>query len=248
MLNSFKYMFKIENFWKKYLFLFCIVLVANLLINWSGTYPETDMGKTPILYYILFFAGFFTMFVPYGYSISLLKAKIDNCAENEFPEINIPKDFIAGLKVVISGLVLVLFLSFISFLIYFFNNILSGYFGEIIPVIFNIILFLVMFIVSFVGIAMCCRYVVKPSFLNFVNFKAAIELINNNVSKYFKAYILTALSMAIVYLIAISSVSVLTKIGYAGLVIYCILVSILWSYQIFVLAGLFSSAVVFEKN
>ena len=248
MLNAFVYMFKDKSFAKKYISLFGILLTANLLINWSGTLsPELNVGPTSIWYYILFFAGFITMFISYGYSISLLRAKIDDASVNELPSINIVKNFVAGFKVVLSGSLLVILAVLFLYAMYFLNNILVKNIGNSVSVVINTILFLAFFIVSFFFISMCCRYVVKPSFFNFLNFRAAAQLIKCNVSKYFKSFLMTALCMSVVYLISMLSVSVLVMLGYFGLVLYCVVVSILWAYQIYVFAGLFSNAVITDK-
>lgn len=246
MLKSFIYMFKDTNFWKKYLSLFGVVLIANLLINWSGTLaPAIEGDKASIWYYILFFTGLIVMFIPYGYSISALKTKLDET--KELPSLDIVKNFVAGLKVFLSGLILLAVVLIFAFVLLVINSIITDLLGTQFGVVSNAILFLMLLIVAFFCIAMCCRYVVKPSYLNFLNFKAAAKLINSNVSKYFKSFVLTALSTAVIYLITFISVSYLTLIGYAGLVIYCIIVSLLWSYQIYLFAGLFSSAVDREK-
>ena len=248
MLNSFIYMFKDENFWKKSFALFGILLTANLLINWSGIYsPTLNEGKTSVLYYVLFFAGLMVMFIPYGYSISVLKAKLNDTSFCELPAIKLLDNFVSGFKLVLSGLILVAVLSLFMYILYSLNNFCMNLFGEMISVLFNTILFLFCFIVSFLFISMCCRYVVKPSFLNFVNFKDAVMLIKCDVLKYFKSYLLVVLCTVFVNILTFLSVSVLTQIGYVGLVIYCIIVSVLWTYQIYLFAGLFSNAVSIEN-
>lgn len=248
MLKSFVYMFEDTNFWKKYLSIFGVVLVANLLINGSGLLAPAIQGeKASVWYYILFFAGLIVMFIPYGYSILALKAKLGTGESNELPSLDIVKNFVDGLKVFLSGLILLAVVLALSFILLVINSIITDLLGAPFGIVSNIILFFMLFIVAFFGIAMCCRYVVKPSYLNFLNFKAAAKLINSNISKYFKSFILAALSMAVIYLITFISVSYLTLIGYAGLVIYCIIVSLLWSYQIYLFAGLFSSAVDSDK-
>lgn len=248
MLKSFSYMFKDNNFWKKYLSVFGFILIANFLINYSGTFsPELNGGEISPWYYILFFAGFIFMFVPYGYSISALKITLEGNEAGELPYVNIVKNFMAGLKVVLAGLVLVIPLLFVVYLLVMLNIILSKFLGGILSVMINVVLCFIFFWVLFSGIAMCCRYVKTPSYLNFVNFKAAAQLINCDVARYFKVFWLTILCTVIVYSITFLLVSVLTKIGYAGLVIYCILISLLWTYQIYLFAGLFSNAVIAEK-
>ena len=248
MFKSFIYMFKDKSYWKKYLLLSIPVLIANLLINWSGTFsPTLNDGKSSPWYYILFFAGFIVMFIPYGYSINLLKSRLEKEPADELPSLNVTDNFISGAKVILAGIPLLLLMFFASFLIITINSIIPNILGGFISVLLNILMFLILLTTTFMGIAMCCRYVVKPSYLNFLNFKAAAKLINSNVSKYFKSFVLTALSTAVIYLITFISVSYLTLIGYAGLVIYCIIVSLLWSYQIYLFAGLFSSAVDREK-
>lgn len=248
MLNSFTYMFKDKFFWKKYLLLYVFILIANFLMNSSSIFaPILNNGKTSCWYYILMFAGFVAMFIPYGYSITLLKLKLKDKSATDMPTLDIKENFMSGLKVVVSGTLLVLIVAAISFLTIALNITLSKLFGDFISTILNILLFLALLTIGFLGISMCCRYVIKPSYLNFINFKAATELINYNVPKYFKAFLLTLLSMIVVYTLALLPVKILTDLGYIGLIIYCIWVSILWSYQIFILAGLFENAVIAEK-
>ena len=244
MLNSFKYMFAEKDFFKKFLYLFMIILCSNILINWSGTLaPNLNGGKTSVWYYIIFLIGFIVMFIPYGYSISLLKNTIENGLTSDSPKIDIINNFISGFKVVISGSVLLLLLALIIFLVSFISAFLSSMLGIVVQYVFNAIVLLILFMVFFMGIAMCCRYVIKPSFLNFVNFKAVAELINKDTVKYSKAFLMSVLCAVIIYLITFLLVSVLSYMGYAGLIIYCVCVSILWTYQIYVFAGLFSHAV-----
>lgn len=187
------------------------------------------------------------MFITYGYSISLLRAKIDDASVSELPSINIVKNFAEGFKVVLSGSLLVILAILFMYALYFLNNVLVKNVGNSVSVVLNTILFMAILVVSFFFISMCCRYVVKPSFLNFLNFKAAAQLINYNVSKYFKSFLMIALCMTIVYLISMLSVSVLVMFGYLGLMLYCTIVSLLWAYQIYILAGLFSNAVISEN-
>jgi len=248
MLNSFVYMFRDKDFWKKYLSLFGVLLIANLLINWSSTFsPILNNGQTSCWYYILFFVGLIVLFIPYGYSISLLKAKLEDASLTELPSIKIMQNFISGFKVILSALLLILIIVISAFVLYNLNSILYKYAVTFMSFVANAVILLAIFVISFFLISMCCRYVVKPSFLNFINFKEAAKLINYDAAKYLKAYLLTVFSTIFVYLIIILSVSVLTRIGYIGLFLYCVLVSLLWSYQIFLFAGLFSKAVLPEK-
>ena len=245
MMNSFVYMFKADGFWKKYFSLFGILFIANTLINCSGLF--SNGGETSIWLYILLFAGLIVMFIPYGYSISLLKAKLDNASLNEIPSIDFRNNFISGFKVILSGLILFLAVILFVSLLFILNGYLYNFLGGFLSLITNILLFFGLFTVLFLFISMCCRYVVKPSFLNFLNFKAAIQLINSDVLKYFKSFLMFVLCSVILNMITVLSVSVLTKIGYFGLVIYCIIVSLIWAYQIYLYAGLFSHAVVSDK-
>lgn len=248
MFKSFIYMFKDKSYWKKYLLLLIPVLIANLLINWSGTFsPTLNDGKSSPWYYILFFAGFIVMFIPYGYSINLLKSRLEKEPADELPSLNVTDNFISGAKVILAGIPLLLLMFLASFLIITINSIIPNILGGFISVLLNILMFLILLTTTFMGIAMCCRYVIKPSYLNFVNFKATAELINQDTVKYLKAALLTGFSLLIIYTLAMVAVTFLTALGYLGLAIYCVIVSILWTYQIFVLAGLFSNAVIAEK-
>ena len=244
MMNSFIYMFEDKNFIKKFFVVFFIILIANLCINWSGTLaPSLNNYQTSVWYYILFLSGLVILCIPYGYSITVLQSKLQKDNDNNLPSINLVKNFIDGFKVVLSGAILVIAVLFLLYLIAFPINLITGALQIFCTTILYAMIFFIIFFVSFLFIAMCCRYVVKPSFLNFMNFKAAIKLINSNVASYFKSYLLTILSVVVAYLITFLSVSVLTKIGYIGLLIYCIVVSLIWTYQIYLFAGLFSKAV-----
>ena len=240
MLNSFKYMFIKKDFIKNFLYMFFIIFCANLLINWSGTLsPALNGGQVSVFYYLMFVAGFVVMFIPYGYSISLLRSTLQHGMSAELPKFDIVSNFVSGLKVVLSGSLLIILL---AMLVLAYNMILKVS-STFINSVLNALLFFIVLMILYMGIAMCCRYVIKPSFTNFINFKAAADIINKNAVKYSKVFLLSAITTVIVYLISFLSVSVLTAIGYVGLVIYCIIVSALWTYQIYLFAGLFSNAV-----
>lgn len=251
MFESFIYMFKDKSFYKKYLWVLLFVTLANLFMNWSGIYaPILNNGKTSVWYYLLYLIGFIIMFVPFGYSITALRHTMESSENYELPNIDILHNFIDGLKVILSGAVLMVGLFIIFSVIGFMNAIfmgMSGLVGDILSSVVFAVSLLILFFMSIFGIAMCCRYVKKPGYLNFVNFKAAIDIINNNAVRYFKAYFKTFLTAVVVYGIAILLVSFLVKMGYAGLVIYSIAVSVIWTYVIFVLAKIFAKAVDAEK-
>ena len=248
MLKVFTYMFSDKSFWKKYLALFGIIFLANSLISCSGVFsPELNDGVVSPWYYILFFTGFLAVFIIYGYSISILRTTIENNDAEELPMLNFIKDFVAGAKVTVSGLIFLV--AFILFLL------LLGLLGKLIAIfnseasyiILSVIIFLSLLIIAFLVMAMCCRYVVKPSYWNFLNFKSAFKLINCNIKKYFTAFIVAVVVTVIQYWLSMLFEMFLTKIGYSGLVIYSILVSLIWAYQIYVFAGLFARAVETDK-
>jgi hypothetical protein len=157
------------------------------------------------------------------------------------------KCFKEGFKVVVSGMILILSVLLIIAGLVFASNLFSQKFGDIGFSFIYTFVFLIFLVMSFLSIAMCCRYVVKPSWLNFVNFKAAFGIINNNVGKYFAVYVLTMVLAIIVAIISALFAVVLPQIGFAGFVLYNALISLLWSYIIFVLAKLFPNAVIYEK-
>ena len=248
MLKVFTYMFLDKSFWKKYLALFGVIFVANSLINWSGVFsPAMNGGVGSPWYYILFFTGFFVMFVIYGYSISLLRTTIENKDVDDLPMLNLIKDFIRGAKVIVSGFIFAVAFVLFLLLLGLIGKLIAMLNGEVSYIILSAIIFLSLLIIAFSGMAMCCRYVVKPAYFNFLNFKSAFKLINCNVKKYFIAFLIAIVITAIPYLLSILFEMFLTKIGYPGLVIYCILVSLIWAYQIYVFAGLFARAVETDK-
>lgn len=245
MLNSFVYMFKDKDFGKKYLILFGVLFIANLLINCSSIFaPVLNNGKTSVWYYVLFIAGFILMFIPYGYSITVLRETINDNKNVNIPSLNALDNFISGLKVVLSGSILVFLIALLTVITVFISNLLANI---IVSVILNTILILALFTTIFFMIAMCCRYVVKPSFLNFVEFLPAAKLINNNALQYLKVFVISCISFIIVYLISILVTPILTGIGYIGLFIYCLMVSAMWAYQLYLLAGLMSYSVDKDK-
>lgn len=248
MFESFMYMFKDRSFIKKYLLVLLFVTIANLFMNWSGIYaPILNDGQTSILYYLLYIIGYVIMFVPFGYSIEVLRHTLTDSENTELPKVSVLQNFLAGFKVILSGAVLIFALFIVFTLLGFINTMLPATIGDITSSIIFTLSLLILFFTSFFGIAMCSRYVVKPSFLNFVNFKACISVIEGNILKYSKAYLKTALLAIIVYGLSIIFVSFLVKLSYTGLVIYSILVSLMWSYVLFVLAKIFAKAVDIEK-
>lgn len=248
MLDSFFYMFRDKEFWKKYLSLFSIVLIANILINCPEALAQMlDNSKLSSISFIFLFLGLVIMMIPYGYSISALKSTLDKNFSGCLPMLNITKNFKDGFKVVLSGLIFLILLILTIYILFFVNAVFSSFLGSFISIICNILIFLILLIVAFFGIAMCCKYVTCPSYLNFINFKAAYNIINNNVGKYFIAFLLSLLCIVLVYSAIFLTVPFLTEIGYIGLAIYCLFVSALWTYQIFVLARLFSKAIETDK-
>ena len=246
MIKSFSYMFKENEWWKKVLMLFAFVLASNFLTNLSGILRMIQ-DQNSVWYYIVLLLGYIIMFVPYGYSMALLKSNMQNKEEAVMPDMDFFQNFKDGFKVVISGMILLILLLVIFSLLLFINNKLVPAIGTVgFTVIFSLI-FLIFFVISFLGISMCCRYVIKPNWLNFVNIKEACRLINNNVAKYFKVYLITAGLMIILATVTVLMVRLLTQIGFAGFVLYNILVSVLWTYLTFVMAKLFSFAVDVEK-
>ena len=246
MIKSFIYMFKDNDFVKRFFMLFAFVLSANFLTNLSGI-MEPVLGRTSIWFNIVLVFGYIFMFVPYGYSIDLLKSNMLNENEDKLIEMNIFQNFKDGFKVVVSGLILVLSVFILFFALGLISRLLSAKFGIMISSFIYTLVFLVFLIVSFLMIGMCCRYVIKPSWLNFVNFKAVLTLINNDVAKYFKVYLLTALLFILLGTISVISVLIFTQKGFAGFVIYNIIISLTWTYLTLVFAKLFSFAVDVDK-
>lgn len=246
MLKSFSYMFKAETFWKKFFLLFAFVLISNFFVNLAGVLAPL-IGRQSLWYNICFALGYIVMFIPYGYSMDLLRTNLENKSESAFPSMDIFKCFKEGFKVVVSSMILIISVLLIIAGLVFASKVLSHQFGNIGFSFIYTFVFLLFLVVSFLSIAMCCRYVVKPSWLNFVNFKASCDIINDNVGKYFGVYVLTAVLAILVAIVSVLCAFILPQIGFVGFVLYNVVISLLWSYVIFVLARLFASAVNYEK-
>ena len=245
MIKSFSYMFKESNFLKRFFILLVFVLIANILINLSGLL-ESLLGNSSIWYNIVLIFGYLCMFVPYGYSIELLREHMQKKEDSKLLDINILNNFKSGFKVVVSGLILLVSVIAIFLILGFINRLLYQY-GIVASSFIHTLIFLIFLIISFFMIGMCDRYVVKPSWFNFVNFKAVVALINHDVAKYFKVYLLTALSFIVTGIISVISALFLMQAGLVGFVTYNIIISILWTYLTFVFAKLFSYAVDVDK-
>ena len=246
MLKSFSYIFKDKAFLKHFFMLFLFVLTSNFLTNLSSVL-DSVLGKFSIWYNIVLIAGYIVMFIPYGYSMELLKLNIKDKEGLNALDMDVFKNFKDGFKVVVSGLLLVVSVLILFIILGFISRLLSDKFGIMGTSFVFTFVFLIFLIISFLMIAMCCRYVVKPSWLNFLDLKSAGLLINNNVAQYFKVYALSALLIIMLCVITIFLTIVLTKIGFAGFVLYNILVSFIWTYLTFVFAKLFAYAVDVEK-
>ena len=246
MIKSFSYMFKENNFLKKFFMLLAFILISNFLINLSGLL-EPLFGKSSIWYNIVLIFGYIFMFVPYGYSIDLLKEYIQNKEDAKLLDMSIFNNFKSGFKVVVSGLILLVPVLVLFVILGLLNKLISAQFGISASSFVLTFIFLIFLIISFLMIGMCDRYVIKPNWLNFVNFKAVVTLINQDVAKYFKVYLLTALSFIVMGTISVISALLLMQAGILGFFIYNIIISILWTYLTFVFAKLFSYAVDVEK-
>lgn len=246
MLSSFLYMFKENNFLKKFFMLFSFILISNFLINLSGLL-EPLFGKSSIWYNVIYILGYILMFVPYGYSIELLKEYMQKKEDAKLLDMDIFNNFKAGFKVVISGMILLFFVSVLLIILIFLKRLIFAKFGISLSSVVLALVFLMFFVISFFMIGMCDRYVIKPNWLNFVNFRAVALLINQNVARYFKVYLLTALSFIVLAVLSVISALFLMEVGYIGFVLYNVVISIIWAYLTFVFAKLFSYAVDVEK-
>ena len=246
MLNSFSYMFKENGFLKKFFILFAFVLAANFLINLSGLFEQL-LGKSSLWYNTTLIFGYIFMFVPYGYSIALLKTNMTEKENATLLDVDIFESFKKGFKVVISGLILVLSVFIILTLLVLVSKLLYTKFGVLGSSFMYTVIFLIFLIISFLMIGLCCRYVIKPSWLNFVNLKAVLALINNDVAKYFKVYAVTAVLLIILGVLSAISAYFLTEMGFTGFVLYNVIISLMWSYLTLVFAKLFSFAVDVDK-
>ena len=246
MFTSFSYMFKESNFFKRFFMLFAFILIANFLINLSGLL-QSLLGQSSIWYNVLLIFGYIFMFVPYGYSIELLREHMQKNDEAKLLDMNFFNNFKSGFKVVVSGLMLLVSVIILLVILGFLNRLLFAKFGILASSFVYTLVFLIFLIISFFMIGMCNRYVIKPSWLNFLNFKAAALLINHDVAKYFKVYLLTAFSFIILGIISVISALFLMQAGLIGFVLYILIISLLWTYLTFVFAKLFSYATDVEK-
>ena len=246
MLKSLSYIFRDKAFFKHFFMLFIFVFTSNFLTNLSGVL-DSVLGKYSIWYNIVLIAGYIVMFIPYGYSMELLKLNLKDKEGLNALEMNVFQNFKDGFRVVVSSSILVLSVLILFVILGFISKLLSDKFGIMGTSFVFTFVFLIFLIISFLMIAMCCRYVIKPSWLNFLDLKSAGLLINNNVAQYFKVYALSALLIIMLCVITIFLTIVLTKIGFSGFVLYNILVSLLWTYLTFVFAKLFAYAVDVDK-
>ena len=246
MLKSFSYMFKDSNFLKKFFMLFAFVLTANFLTNLSGI-MEPILGRISIWFNIVLIFGYIFMFVPYGYSIDLLKSNMQNPEGSNLLDMDVFQNFKDGFKVVLSSLVLILSVLFLFFILGLISRLLAAKFGIMASSFVYTFVFLIFLIISFLMIGMCCRYVIKPSWLNFVDFKSVINLINKNVAKYFKVFLMTAFLFILLGAVSVISALIFTEKGFIGFVLYNIIISLVWTYLTLVFAKLFSFAVEVDK-
>ena len=246
MIKSFTYIFKEKAFLKHFFMLFLFVLVSNFITNISGVIGD-NFGKLSVWYYLVLILGYVVMFIPYGYSMELLRLNLQNKDNSNCLDLDILKNFKDGFIVLISGLLLLICLFVLFVLLGFMSRLFFEKFGILGSSFVLIFVFLIFFIMSFIMIAMCCRYVIKPNWLNFLNFKAAINIINNNVVQYFKVYLLSIASMIVLAIITVFLSNHLTDLGFLGFLLYNLIVSLLWTYLTFVFAKLFAYAVDVEK-
>lgn len=240
MLKSFSYMFRENDFWKKFLLIYVFVFIANILINFSSIFIRTyEDNFILIISNVIFFLGYIVLLVPYGYFVNALKDEL--CTNTDvLRNINIISDFKAGFRFMLSLFILYIPLVLMFALFIILNGILFKGENSVVNYIGHVLSMLIFFVVTFIAVPMLRRYAEHRNFLSFVDFKSAINMIKNKEISYLKLYaVLLAISI-LIYFVSFVVFPAFLMADFLGLFIYALLLSGVWTYFVFVFIKLFA--------
>ena len=238
MKELFTYMFKMDNFLKNlgilYIYIFLAILFGTLAASYS---PINMFGEVSPLFIIFLILAIFFIPLPLGYAIASIKNNVNNV--NQFPEMSIKKCYIDGIKILASLLILVALLVLIFFILGFVN----GFFihKNWTPLSFTVASFsiLILIVASFFLMASFYNFSKTGNILSFVKFPTIVNLINKNVNKYCKYFILFFLLTAFTLFIKSFLFYSFNFLGFLGLFFYTTLLSFCYLY-----VGLISTKII----
>lgn len=240
MKEAFTYMFKDNKYLEKAGVYAGLVLLANLLLNYSQTMNSSGIGL------LLLLLGYLALFIPSGYGISCIKAIFTQDENIILPAINIKKNFILGFKIFVAGILLGLAIGGILLAVCIIFGIIGAltipkdYGTEVIGLIFLIPFLILAFTIIIVylvyGLAMSVIFAKKEFYTTFFKFDMANQLISQNPGKYFSSVGIYVLVFIAVIIVNTVPGIVLNNLSSIGTIILSAIQAVVGAYTIFVFA------------
>ena len=233
MKEAFNFMFKDNMLKNKVIIYFLFLFLANLFNNYANIFAPACKGcLAPPQYYILYLIGTIIMLIPSGYGISCIKSFVVQSDNYILPFVNVKNNFVLGIKLGIS----VLIMAFILTIIATFAGILSVLISPLsTPIVLGVIGIIGVIIISFYSMAFSYIFATTESFLSYINFKKATNLIKNGIKHYIISCLLFFL-ITIVLGIFSSLLTLLAGVNFIGIAIISILISLISCYTVYVFA------------
>lgn len=245
MREAFTYMFQDNKFWQKACVYMGILFLANLLSNYAKMLSFNCTSCTvslPPAYYITFIAGYIINLIPLGYAYSCIKSLFEQNENYVLPTMDLKKNFITGLKFLLSIGLIFIPIILVTVLIYgiaYYNPIITVTALKFLDLVICI-LFLIYFI-PFMSL-----FAKEESIFTLFKFRTATKAILNNKRNYF-----IALFISILFFIANYALGVLLAYIFhtypvaqiAEMLISVVISTVVWTYIIFVINFLVAKAI-----
>lgn len=185
--KAFTYMFKDSMIAEKALYYFVIAFGVDYLIKMSVFYANNDYSWIYVLLALIFA---FILYLPfYGYLISCIKAIMTQSDNIVLPCLNFCKNFILGLKFMLSGLIVGILFFLISalflFMPVFLLFVIKGALGVILFIFGVLIVLFSIIALTVYTPAFVCIFAKNEWITSFFRFPRATILIKNAPGQYF---------------------------------------------------------------
>ncbi len=240
MREAFNYMFKDNLFKQKWAAYFCFAFFGGLFTN-LGNSPALGSFKAFAPLFLLI--GIIIMFIPSGYIVACIRALVEQKENYVLPLFNFKNNLLTGFKFWIAVLILSLIFgvgcAVASGIIAVIAGLLKARVVALIGITFIMVLSLL--IVAFYTVALNRIFADTDSWLSFIKFKHATELIKKS-AQYNKAFLLFILINVLCGIISGILFAIWGR-TIEGLIIVTIISSIIASYVAFINAFITAKAI-----
>ena len=245
MKEAFNFMFKDNMFVKKALTYSAVVFVATLCSNIANTLAPQANTLPSLQFILLSIIGFILMFIPSGYGVSCIKAFIEQNENIIIPFVNIKNNFILGLKLTISiilvtllfGIVIAIVAIILALIFSLLNAISIG------AIILGLLILGLILTYTYYSLAFCYIFATTEKFTSFLQFKTATNLIKINLKHYTLSVLLFVVLSLVVGVIGMIMLSLLAIFGLIGITIATLFAALISGYTVYLFTYLNSKSI-----